>query len=429
MAEPRDENLFSTLPRKTLFARLKVELRDLKGEWRRWPTGHLRPAAPPAPGGEGLFERLREAARELKARPLESLADLFSAESGLLRPRAGFMKLFGASAAVHAVLLVVLLYSGLLAPLLAGNDEGRDYEVTMLAPEKLPPAPWLAVQTPDFAAGPDAYVAHTPAAVPPSPPAPSVFTPARPLRSGGGMTLPRPGPSSSITPADDASAEATPSPSPGASPQATPGAAGRTPATSASPGASPQRPSPNATPAAVPPGQRTLAETLGKVYEDYARQADPQPPPPNFAVEAEFKVETDGRLSNITISAPPIPPTLFGGMQEVLAAAGESRSFQSLSKLCARNALRLDTDDTTARLFVRCVAYSKEFADATTPVLTAVVRDALTSVLGPQLPAEVNDNLKVAADGERVEAVLTLPRQRAAELMSARPTPTPTPAP
>ncbi|HEV2764391.1 MAG TPA: hypothetical protein VGV38_15535, partial [Pyrinomonadaceae bacterium] len=323
-------------------------MRDFKVDLTR-PTGHLRPLDAPAPREDGLFRRLLEAAREFKARPRETLSDLFSTDAGLLRPRPELAKLLGASAVVHVVLLVVLLFSGVLAPLLAPEDEEarRDYEVTMLAPQKLPPAPWRAVQTPDFTAGPEAFVTQTPADVPPAPmpQAPAVSRP----------RIFNPGPAVVSQPSlGGAGGEATPTPTPGATPQATPAQAGstRNPSAAASPRPSSGTPAPNATPAAgatPAPSPNYLGDAVGRVYARYLGEAGSQTPPPaNFSVEADFKAEADGKLSDPKITptpAPPEPPVLFEGMQEVLTAAGEARSFQNLSKLCTRNGIRLETDE------------------------------------------------------------------------------------
>ncbi|HYP53091.1 MAG TPA: hypothetical protein VEQ42_06095, partial [Pyrinomonadaceae bacterium] len=151
----------------------------------------------------------------------------------------------------------------------------------------------------------------------------------------------------------------------------------------------------------------------------------------NFSAEVEFKISAEGLLSDFKPTTLSGSPFIDGGLQEALNVLGERRTFQSLAKLSQVNAVRLDVDATTAQLTVRCQAATKELADAMTPVLTAVVRDLLDSLGVTDLTAP-DERLSVTADGQNVTAVLSMPRQQAAELMRARfaePPPAPTQQP
>lgn len=455
MPEQGDNAFFSPLEGRGLFSRLRLELRGLK-EWSpRSSFEQLRASFSPDAEEDRLPFRLaravRDFARDLKARPRETLVASFAPDP-TRAPRPGaWRKILLASAAGHVALVALLLFSGVLAPvfLVKHASPEKDYEVTMLAPvERLPRAPWLP-PPPEafdpFAAQQEAAVVQTPATIPQTPPAPSAATirPPRAPRGRGQTTAPNATETTldPAAPADnsgdgntqpDSSGGATPTPG---APRRNPATAGRnatanaatqpTPANSATGGAAAD------TPAAI---QQRLRELIGRTYADYRRPAAPAPQPQptatNTTAVVEFKINPEGQLSDVKLVAPSNSPAIDAALQEALGALGRLRSFQSLAKLSTQNSLRLTLDDASAQVVVSCTAANPEMADAMTPVLTVVVREIANSLGGPDLLTRLGDKIKVTVEGNRADAVLGLTNEEAAELIGAHfaPAPSPTPA-
>lgn len=160
-----------------------------------------------------------------------------------------------------------------------------------------------------------------------------------------------------------------------------------------------------------------IKDTVKKLYELY--QAGGLDLEKEFSVMAGFKVEPDGSLSNIRIIKKSPNKLVDAKALEILWNIGESHALGPVSDLSSAT-ISLDLTENTARLRITAFAPTAEIAKAKADLLNVLfwalrMKEAKGSDVG-QLLALV----KVRSDGKRVDTDLNVPRAKAAEMMRAR---------
>jgi hypothetical protein len=139
----------------------------------------------------------------------------------------------------------------------------------------------------------------------------------------------------------------------------------------------------------------------------------------HFSVMLGFKIEPDGSLSRIRVLKSSGSKSVDDKAADVLWTLGESHALGTLSSLSS-NSIRLDLNETTARLTITSFAASAEEAKKKATELNSLfffLRLGQRSK-NPDI-AELLDLAKIRSENNRIDADLTVSRARAAELMKA----------
>jgi len=164
--------------------------------------------------------------------------------------------------------------------------------------------------------------------------------------------------------------------------------------------------------------EKPLKEIIGKVYEQYkAGGIDLEVM--NFVIEATFKIEPDGSLSNINIIRGSGSRVIDNSGRALLHAISESHALQLFSSLSSGK-IRFELTQEMARLSVTASAPSASEAQKYADALGAIV---FLSKLKPDLAPETKELLsllKVNAADQRISAEMRTSRARATEMMHAR---------
>jgi hypothetical protein len=140
----------------------------------------------------------------------------------------------------------------------------------------------------------------------------------------------------------------------------------------------------------------------------------------DFSVMAGFKIERDGSLSNIRIIRSSGSKFVDEKAAEILWNIGESHALGPISDLTS-NSIKLDVTEKVARLTITGFATTTDEARRKAELLNflfTMLRLARKSD-SPDV-AQLLSLIKVKSDGKRVDADLTVSRQRADELMRAK---------
>ena len=134
-----------------------------------------------------------------------------------------------------------------------------------------------------------------------------------------------------------------------------------------------------------------------------------------------FKIEPDGSLSRIRILKSSGTKAVDDKAADVLWTLGESHALGTLSSLSS-NSIRLDLNETTARLTITSFAPSAEEAKRKATELNSLfffLRLGQRSKGNADI-AELLDLAKIRSENNRIDADLTVSRARAAQLMKAK---------
>jgi flagellar biosynthesis GTPase FlhF len=164
--------------------------------------------------------------------------------------------------------------------------------------------------------------------------------------------------------------------------------------------------------------EKPLKEIIGSVYEKYkAGGIDLEVM--NFVIEATFKIEPDGTLSNIKITKDSGSAVIDNSGKALLHAISESHALQLFSSLSS-GTIRFELTQNLARLSVTAYAPSASEAQKYADALGAIV---FLSKLKPDLTPETKELLsllKVKTADQRINAEMSTSRARATEMMHAR---------
>jgi hypothetical protein len=141
-------------------------------------------------------------------------------------------------------------------------------------------------------------------------------------------------------------------------------------------------------------------------------------PEMKFSVMAGFKVEPDGSLSHIHIIKKSDSKIIDEKALEILWKIGESHALGPVSDLSSAT-ISLDVTEQIARLRVTAFASSPETAKAKSDMLGVLFWALRMKEKSPDV-AQLLSLIKVRSDGKRVDTDLIVPRAKAAEMMRAR---------
>ncbi len=161
-----------------------------------------------------------------------------------------------------------------------------------------------------------------------------------------------------------------------------------------------------------------IKDMVGEVYSLFqAGSLDVNLP---LNVMAVFKIEKDGSLSGIKIARSSKNKLLDEKAAAILWMIGESHALGPISDLSS-GSVELDLSENTSRLTVSAFAQTPEAAKAKADLLNflfAVMR-ATRKKDSPDV-AELLSMLKVTSSATRVDARLSVSRERATQMMNAR---------
>ncbi|HEY3135576.1 MAG TPA: hypothetical protein VGL29_05950 [Blastocatellia bacterium] len=140
-------------------------------------------------------------------------------------------------------------------------------------------------------------------------------------------------------------------------------------------------------------------------------------PEMKFSVMAGFKVETDGSLSNIHIIQPSKSPIINEKAKEILHNISYSHALGPVSDLSSAT-ISLDVTEDLARLRIMAFATTPETAKAKADLLKVLFWALRMKQKSPDV-AELLSLIKVRSEGKRVDTDLIVPREKAAEMFRA----------
>ncbi|HEX8185873.1 MAG TPA: hypothetical protein VF747_14000, partial [Blastocatellia bacterium] len=164
--------------------------------------------------------------------------------------------------------------------------------------------------------------------------------------------------------------------------------------------------------------EKPLKEIIGGVYDQYkAGGIDLEVM--NFTIEASFKIEPNGTLSNVKIIKSSGSKVIDESGRALLHAISESHALQLFASLSS-GTIRFELTQNLARLTVTAFAPNANEAQKYADALGAVV---FFSKLKPDLTPEAKELLsllKVKTADQRINAEMSTSRARATEMMHAR---------
>jgi len=140
----------------------------------------------------------------------------------------------------------------------------------------------------------------------------------------------------------------------------------------------------------------------------------------NFTMMAKFKIEPDGSLSNIAMIKSSGSKTIDNKALEILWMLGESHALGPISSFSS-NTIKLDLNDNVARLTITGFAQTPDEAKQKASMLNLLLA-VLKMREKKETPevAELLGMMRVRSENNRVDADLTVPRERANELMRTK---------
>ena len=165
--------------------------------------------------------------------------------------------------------------------------------------------------------------------------------------------------------------------------------------------------------------ETALKDVVGKIYVLY-QAGGLDVDITHFSVMLGFKIEPDGSLSRIRVLKSSGSKSVDDKAADVLWTLGESHALGTLSSLSS-NSIRLDLNETTARLTITSFAPSAEEAKRKATELNSLFFFLRLGqrAKNPDI-AELLDLAKIRSENNRIDADLTVSRARAAELMRAK---------
>jgi hypothetical protein len=165
--------------------------------------------------------------------------------------------------------------------------------------------------------------------------------------------------------------------------------------------------------------EAALKDIVGKIYQLY-QAGGLDVDVTNFSVMVGFKMEPDGSLSDFKVLKSSGSKEVDRKAMEVLWTIGESHALGTLSSLSS-NSIRLDLNETTARLTITSFAPSADEAKKKATELNSLFFFLRLAQKGknPDV-AELLNLAKITSSNNRIDANLTLSRARAAELMRSK---------
>jgi TonB-like protein len=140
----------------------------------------------------------------------------------------------------------------------------------------------------------------------------------------------------------------------------------------------------------------------------------------NFTMMAKFKIEPDGSLSNIAMIKSSGSKTIDNKALEILWMLGESHALGPIASFSS-NTIKLDLNDNVARLTITAFAPTPDEAKAKASMLNLLLSVLkMTEKKDTPEVAELLGMMRVRSENNRVDADLTVPRERANELMRTK---------
>lgn len=162
--------------------------------------------------------------------------------------------------------------------------------------------------------------------------------------------------------------------------------------------------------------ERAIKDTVKKLYEIYqAGSADA--PDATFSVMAGFKVEPDGSLSNIRIIQKSKSKSIDTKALEILWTIGESHALAPVSDLSSAT-ISLDVTEDMAKIRITAFAPTADVAKAKSDLLNVLFWGLGMKQKNRDVSLLIS-LLKAKSDGKRVDTILNVPRERAAQMMRA----------
>jgi hypothetical protein len=164
-----------------------------------------------------------------------------------------------------------------------------------------------------------------------------------------------------------------------------------------------------------------IKDIIGNLYSVYqAKQLEMDLT--NLKVMATFKIDKDGSIpiSSIKVIKSSGSKIVDQTAIEILWRLGESHGLGPLSELSS-NTIQLEITDKIARLTITSFAPSPNDARAKAELLNSLI-SVLRWVQGSKNPAvaELLGHLRVTSNNNRIDAEMSVSRQRASELMQAQ---------
>ena len=165
--------------------------------------------------------------------------------------------------------------------------------------------------------------------------------------------------------------------------------------------------------------ETALKDVVGRIYELY-QAGGLDVDVTHFSVMLSFKIEPDGSLSKIDVLKSSGSPNVDRKAREVMWTLGESHALGTLSTLSS-NSIRLDLNETTARLTITSFAPNAEEAKRKATELNSLFFFLRLGqrTKNPNIAALL-DLAKIRSENNRIDADLTVSRARAAELMRSK---------
>ena len=164
-----------------------------------------------------------------------------------------------------------------------------------------------------------------------------------------------------------------------------------------------------------------LKDIVGKIYETY-QAGELGIDTDDFSIMAAFKIDPDGSipLSSIRIVKSSGSKVLDKSGIELLWRLGESHALGPLSTLSSQT-IKLEVHDSTAKLTITSFAPTAEEAKKTASSLNFFLGlfGASQKDKSPNV-AQLIGMLKVTSDNKRVDAQMTIPKERASEMLKTQ---------
>jgi hypothetical protein len=138
----------------------------------------------------------------------------------------------------------------------------------------------------------------------------------------------------------------------------------------------------------------------------------------NFSVMATFKIERDGSLSNIKLIKSSGSKIIDENAVAILWQIGESHALRPISDLTS-NSIRLDLTEDMTRLTITSFASSPKVAKEKAELLNSLFW-LMRLAQKNSVTAELVSLIKVTSSNNRVDADMTISRQRADQMMRAK---------